>query len=177
MGGPNSTTIVLVGNDAGKALGSVAHLRNVRAASFPDDPDEHVQKWVAASHSPYVVHDRDPLGHVAAAWVEFFDDQVSLGTLDLEVDRALSALEGGETTMPDYYVVTDPGTLSPTWKHWWLGVLPTASPTRVIPWDDGSTSLPRILRRLPSGRPWPEPRRWLHDVARSVPDRVGLGGD
>ena len=174
MGGPTSTTIVVVGNDARKALGSVAHLQNVRAASFIGDTDDDVQQWVTSAHEPYVVHDRDPLGHVAAAWVEFFDDQVSLGTLDLEVDRALSALEGGDVSMPDYYVVVDPQSLAPTWKHWWLGVLPQAAPMRVIPFDDQSTSLTRVLRRLPSGRPWPDPRPWLHGVARSVPDRVGL---
>lgn len=176
MGGPTSTTIVLVGDDADTALRALDRLQNVRVASFSGHSDDEVQRWLTGAHSPYVAHDRDPLAHVASAWVEFFDDLVSLGTLDIEVDRTLAALEGGDTTMPDYYIVTGPENLSPTWKHWWLGVLPEAAPSRVILWDDSAPPLAKVLRRLPSGRPWPDPRPWLHGVARSVPDRIGLEG-
>ena len=74
--------------------------------------------------------------------------------------------------MPDYYIVAEPESLSPTWKHWWLGVLPKAAPTRVIPWGAGSTPLAGVLRQLPTGRPWPTPEPWLRGVAWAVPDRV-----
>ncbi len=173
MGGaPSSTTLVFVGSDAPAALEALDHLANVRAAALRGTSDEEARRWVARAHSPYVVHDRDPLGHVAAAWVEFFDDLSTLGTLDLEVDRALAALETGQLVMPDYYIVAEPDSLSPTWKHWWLGVLPKAAPTRVIPWGAGSTPLARVLRQLPTGRPWPTPDPWLRGVAWAVPDRV-----
>ncbi|RFA10159.1 hypothetical protein B7R54_13765 [Subtercola boreus] len=177
MGSPRSTTLVLVGQGSDRALGALGQLANVRASSFPDESDisnEQVDRWVSQSDTPYVVHDRDPLGHVASAWVEFFDDQATLGTLDLEVDRAVAGLAAGELSLPDYYIIIQPETLAPTWKHWWLGVLPKAAPTRVIPWNEGQTPLSRVLRQLPVGRAWPNPDPWLREVARSVPDRIGL---
>ncbi|UFS59242.1 hypothetical protein [Subtercola endophyticus] len=175
MGSPRSTTLVLVGNESPNAFGALARHANVRAASLAESSDEEAARWVTQADAPYVVHDRDPLAHVAAAWVEFFDDLSTIGTLDLEVERASSALENGSMSMPDYYIVVDPESLAPTWKHWWLGVLPQAAPTRVIPWAEGSTSLDRVLRRLPTGRSWPSPGPWLHEVARSVPDQIGKG--
>lgn len=171
----NSTTIVLVGTEMQSILLTLNSLINVRASSLDNFSDDEAQRWVARSHSPYVVHDRDPLGHIAAAWVGFFDDRCSIATLDLEVDRTLMFLERGEREMPDYYIVVNPEELAPTWKHWWLGVLPQAAPTRVIPWQSVSTPLTGVLRHLPTGRPWPTPGPWLREVARTVPDRVGTG--
>lgn len=177
MGSPRSTTLVLVGSESAAALGALSRLSNVRVSSFPaerDVSDEDVARWVSQADAPYVVHDRDPLGHVASAWVEFFDDLATIGTLDLEVERAVAGLEAGGLSLPDYYIVTEPESLAPTWKHWWLGVLPKAAPTRVIPFTEGQSSLSRVLRQLPTGRGWPNPNPWLHEVARSVPDRIGL---
>lgn len=176
MGASNSTTLVIVGGDAPRLIEGLDRYPNVQAATLAETPDDYAERWVATAHTPYLVHDRDPLAHVAAAWVEFFDDLSTLGTLDLEVDRALAAFRQGHLNMPDYYLVVDPESLPPTWKHWWLGVLPEAAPTRVIPWEaDGPLSIARVLRTLPTSRQWPEPDPWLRSVARSVPDRVGLG--
>ncbi|MCU1404541.1 MAG: hypothetical protein JWQ43_844 [Glaciihabitans sp.] len=185
MGSSHSTTLVLVGDGASNALGALDHFANVSTARFSDTrlggaTDNDVQRWITRAHSPYVVHDRDPLGHVASAWVEFFDDVATLGTLDLEIDRALAAFERGDLSMPDYYVVVEPENLSTTWQHWWLGILSQAAPTRVIPWDDtstsSSTSLGRMLRTLPSSRPWPQPEPWLHSVARTIPGQLTTNG-
>jgi hypothetical protein len=176
MGSLMSTTIVVVGDAAPDTLGALRHYANVSAALFTDDTDTEVRRWVSGVHSPYLAHNRDPLAHVAAAWVEFFDDQTTLGTLDLEVDRALAAFKRQDLEMPDYYVVTDPEKLSTTWQHWWLGVLPQAAPTRVIPWGEAATgSLGRTLRSLPTSRPWPDTDRWLHEVARTIPARLVTG--
>lgn len=176
MGSSRSTTIVIVGHDAPEVIHVLDAFANVHGETFAAVSDDEMQRWIARAHSPYLVHDRDPLEHVAAAWVEFFDDLATLGTLDLEVDRAVGALERGSLSMPDYYVVIDPERLAPTWKHWWLGVLPDVAPSRVIPWTgDGSTSLARLLRTLPTSRQWPDPGPWLRRVARAVPDRIGLG--
>jgi hypothetical protein len=190
MDGLPSTTLVVVGDDAPSAIAPLSGLANVRAASFHDLPgasDEDVARWSAASNAPYVVHDRDPLGHVAAAWVEFFEEQVTLGVLELEIDRAVEAAGRHLIAVPDYYIVVHPETLPATWRHWWLGVIATASPSRVIPWPghpvdadsgrpDADESLVRLLRRLPTGRAWPEVESWLPGVVGQVPDRVGLGG-
>lgn len=171
---PVSTTLVVVGDEASQAIRSLERFPNVQAASLTDATDEDVVRWSAASSAPYVVHDHDPLGHVAAAWVEFFDDLSTFGVLELEIERALDAAGRREMNVPDYYVVLHPEGLPVTWKHWWLGVLAAESPTRVIPWPSADASLAALLRRLPTGRAWPEVQAWLPRVPMSVPDLVGL---
>ncbi|MCU1425590.1 MAG: hypothetical protein JWM51_1881 [Microbacteriaceae bacterium] len=184
MAGSRSTTIVLVGHHppaAADALTALGRLANVRATPLAASSEEYAKRWLAQSYAPYVAHDRDPLVHVASAWVEFFDDLATYGALNLEVNRALEAFDRGDLTMPDYYIVVAPESLPATWKHWWLGVLPQVAPARVIPWNEnGPTSLARVLRTLPTSRQWPEPGPWLLGVEHAVPDRVGpaepLGG-
>jgi hypothetical protein len=176
MEAPASTTLVVVGDEATSAIHALEGFANVRAATFDAASDDEVARWSAAAVAPYVVHDRDPLGHVAAAWVEFFDDQSTYGVLELEIDRAVDAAEHHGIAVPDYYVVLHPETLPVTWKHWWLGVLASESPTRVIPWPDADASLAGLLRHLPTGRAWPDVESWLPTVAGAVPDRIGLGG-
>jgi hypothetical protein len=172
MGSPSSTTVVVIGDEAGSALHALDALANVRAGRLRAMPDEDAARWTSGAHTPYVVHDRDPLEHVAAAWVESFDDLSTLDVLEWEIERALVALARDAVSMPDYYVVLAPESLSTTWKHWWLGVMPHASPTRVIPWSDSDASLTGLLRRLPTGRPWPKPEPWLRGLTRVVPDRA-----
>jgi len=174
MGSPRSTTLVVVGDETDAALNTLDGLANVRAIHLRAVPDSDAARWTSATQTPYLVHDRDPLEHVAAAWVEFFDDLSTLGSLELEIERVLVALGNDAVAIPDYYVVLAPESLPPTWKHWWLGVMPQASPTRVIPWSDSDASLVRLLRRLPTGRPWPDPAPWLRGLTHAVPDRVGL---
>lgn len=174
MEAPGSTTLVVVGDEASQAIRSLERFANVQAASLTDASDDEVARWSAAASAPYLVHDHDPLGHVAAAWVEFFDDQSTFGVLELEIERAMDAAGRREIAVPDYYVVLHPEVLPVTWKHWWLGVLAAESPTRVIPWPAADASLAALLRRLPTGRAWPDVHAWLPRVPMSVPDRVGL---
>ncbi|MBI5160925.1 MAG: hypothetical protein HY996_05870 [Micrococcales bacterium] len=169
-----STTVVLVGEGAADALRPLERLPNVRARSLDGWGDDEAARWGRGGSTPYVVHDRDPLVHVAAAWEEFYDDLVTLETLTLEVDRAIDALAGGRVMIPDYYVVLEPESFAVTRRHWWLGVVSSASPQRVIPWPDRETQITRLLRRLPAGRPWPAPEAWLRKVPTVVPDRAGL---
>ena len=176
MEAPASTTLVIVGDEATSAIRALDGYANVRATTFDEASDDEVARWSATAGTPYLVHDRDPLGHVAAAWVEFFDDQSTFGVLELEIDRAVEAIERHAISVPDYYVVLQPESLPVTWKHWWLGVLATESPTRVIPWPQADDSLVRLLRRLPTGRAWPDMESWLPRVVGAVPDRVGLPG-
>lgn len=171
---PSSTTVVVVGDGAADALRPLDRLANVRARSLVGWEDEDAARWGQGGATPYLVHDRDPLGHVAAAWEEFFDDLATLETLVLEVDRAIDALDEGRASIPDYYVVLEPESLGPTRKHWWLGVVSSASPQRVIPWSDPDASLAALLRRLPTGRPWPDHARWLRGMTSAVPDKAGL---
>ena len=169
----NSTTLVVVGGSA-SLLEDLDRLPNVRAASLAGRPEAAVKSFVEGAGTAYVAHDRDPLEHVAAAWVEFFDDQGTLGTLDVEVETTAGALRRGEASLPDYYLVLDPEELPVTWKHWWLGVLPGVAPMRVLPTESDYHAIRRLLRRLPSGRTWPESVEWLQGLTRHAPDRVGL---
>lgn len=174
MVSPASTTVVIVGDGAADALRPLARLANVRARSLDGWEDDEAGRWEQSASTPYLVHDRDPLGHVAAAWEEFYDDVATLETLTLEVDRAIDALDGGRASIPDYYVVLEPETLGRTRRHWWLGVVSSASPQRVIPWPDRGAPITRLLRRLPTGRPWPAHAAWLRSVSTAVPDQVGV---
>ncbi|WP_210507078.1 hypothetical protein [Naasia sp. SYSU D00057] len=169
----NSTTLVVVGGSA-SLLEDLDRLPNVRAASLAGRPETAVKSFVEGARTAYVAHDRDPLEHVAAAWVEFFDDQGTLGTLDVEVEATSGALRRGEASLPDYYLVLDPEDLPVTWKHWWLGVLPGVAPMRVLPTESDYYAVRRLLRRLPSGRTWPESVDWLRGLTKHAPDRVGL---
>ncbi|MFE5672155.1 hypothetical protein ACFQ58_11180 [Agromyces sp. NPDC056523] len=177
MEAPGSTTLVVVGGEATIAIDSLAGLANVESASFaemPDATDVEVVTWSTTSHAPFVVHDRDPLGHVASAWVEFYDERSTLGVLQLEIDQVIDQVARHQLRVPDYYVVLEPESLHGTWLHWWLGVLAAASPSRVIP-APGEAPLAGLIRRLPTARAWPEVRDWLPTVVKAVPDRVGPG--
>jgi hypothetical protein len=167
-----STVVVVAGEAADEVLRGLAPLPNVRAASLKDAEPDAVGGFVASAQTSYVVHDADPLGHVAHAWVEFFEDQATLGSLDVEIDDAVRALAGGPG-LPDYYLVLDPEAMPGTWRHWWLGVLASRAPSRVLPVAPHVHAVRQQLRRLPTGRPWPDPARWLREVRTDVPDHVG----
>ncbi|GAA1059180.1 hypothetical protein [Agromyces bracchium] len=178
MEAPGSTTLVVVGDEAGAAIGSLAGLANVESATFAEmteATDAEVVTWSATSNAPFVVHDRDPLGHVASAWVEFYDERSTLGVLQLEIEQVIDAVARHELRVPDYYVVLEPESLRGTWMHWWLGVVAAASPNRVLPWEPGDAPLAGLIRRLPTARAWPDVDRWLPGVVKAVPDRFGPG--
>lgn len=176
---PNGTVITLVAGDAQTVEDLLEklerrHLHNVDAVSLRSEDARDAAPRLLSSHATYIVSDADPLEHVAAAWVEFFDSRSTLGTLEIEVERAVEQLESGAVVMPDYYLLLDPEGLEGTWRHWWLGVLPAQSRNRVLPTAASVDRVNRLLSRLPSGRAWPRPARWLRTLERTVPDRAGL---
>lgn len=169
-----ATVVSIVGSASDEVLADLSHLRNVHALPLRAVDAPLASARIAASTATYVVHDTDPLVHVAAAWVEFFDDRSTLGALEVEVDEAVGAFANGTSFMPDYYVVLEPETIEGTWRHWWLGALAHAAPTRVLPVTGDASEVRSLLRRLPTGRPWPAPESWLRALQYDVPDRVGL---
>ncbi|MHA6797038.1 hypothetical protein ACVGVM_26525 [Pseudonocardia bannensis] len=174
---PNSTVVIVAGTDAEKVVAGLAGLANVRAVASSRWADASVDRLVAGANAPYVVHDADPLAGVASAWTGFFDGERPPGTVEVAVEAVLAALRDGEALLPDYYVVLDPDSLPGTLKHWWLGVLAGASPSRVVPSPASAAAVRDILSRLPSGRWWPDPPEpWLRGLSRVVPDRAGLPG-
>ncbi|MFD4190506.1 hypothetical protein [Amycolatopsis thermoflava] len=168
MARPNSTVVVLAGAGADKVMAGLDGLANVHVARSADAA-------ALVSHAAYVVHDRDPLAGVAQAWAGFFDRQAPSGALEIAIESAVADLRRGVTLLPDYYVVLDPESLPPTGKHWWLGVLAGAAPSRVVPAAPTASAVREALSRLPSGRWWPDDvETWLRDLVRVVPDQVGL---
>lgn len=173
---PRSTVVALVGPDADALLTDLAGVRALAALSLREsDPADQARAVAAASGPavPYVVHDADPLEHVAAAWVELYEERATLGTLEVEVETLLELFDAGDAIMPDYYVVAGPEAIEGTWRHWWLGALAQRAPSRVLPVSPDTGSVRARLRALPASRPWPEPT-WLRSVHFDIPDRVGL---
>lgn len=181
MAHPNGTVVTLVSEDATRVVDVLRRLRggglrNVDAVSLRAADAGEVTARLVSSHATYIVDDADPLEHVASAWVEFFDDRATIGTLEAEVDHAVDELESGRAVMPDYYLVLDPESLAGTWRHWWLGVLPHLSPSHVVPTPASVGRVGRLLSRLPTGRTWPKPGAWLRSLEHTVPDQTGLAG-
>ncbi|WP_116951704.1 hypothetical protein [Jiangella endophytica] len=203
MARPNSTVVVIVGDESSRVVAGLDGLANVRAVARAggdlarpagrgldvagghrhsprtpgDDADQRVRAAVARSHAAYVVHDVDPLAAVGAAWAGFFDRTAPAGTLEVAVEAALRSLRTEATALPDYYVVLDPDALPETRRHWWFGVLAGASPNRVVPAAADVATVRDAIAGLRSGRWWPDPPdEWLHGLGRVVPDRAVLSG-
>ncbi|WP_298229458.1 hypothetical protein [Gryllotalpicola sp.] len=168
----NGTVVSLVGDSSAEVLKGLAALRNVEAVEFAAAGASELVSRISRSHASYFVSDADPLLHVAAAWVEFYDDLVSLETLSLEAETAAAALQSGATVMPDYYLVLEPETVEGTWRHWWFGALARKAPTRVLPVPGSTAQVRALLRQLPTGRPWGELAAWLRGLPYVVPDTV-----
>ena len=174
------TTVVAVvaGEDA-------APLSSVRAANVRVLPPEEgapaveraTRAWEQARRTnvPYLLHDADPLGWVADAWARYFDGLGAVGELEVAVSETLARWRARSLDLPDYYLVVDPEELPPTRRHWFLGVLGSAAPSRVV------TSHPSqpLVDRLADLRPgpwWPDLDRLLAGIERVIPDRTGLPG-
>ncbi|MDQ1429962.1 MAG: hypothetical protein QOF40_564 [Actinomycetota bacterium] len=172
-----STTVVsVVGTDAGawvERLGEAANVVPVRPEI--DDPplDRAVAAWAEAvrAHSPYLVHDADPLAAVADAWVRRFDEAGPIGELEVAVSETLARWRAGSIEMPDYYLVLDAESWTPTRRHWYLGVLHAAAPARVVPVPDPDAAA-RMLPRLGAGAWWPDLDDLLGGIEQVVPDQV-----
>ncbi len=177
-----STTVLgLVGSPDAARLreltGRLGEHGNVRAVlPDADEPplDRAVAAWrqAAGAHVPYLVHDADPLAEVAAAWVDRWDGAGDVGRLEVAVQAALQRWRAGSLQLPDYYLVVGAEALPATARHFYLGVLASAAPHRVVVTEDDHDVLVRTVRGLRAGRWWPELDRLLADLDRRVPDQL-----
>jgi hypothetical protein len=171
----NSTVVVVAGERAAEVVSGLEGLHNVRAITRRNRSPEEVTEAAKRAVATYVVHDADPLAEVGGAWADFFDGAAPTGGLELAIEQTLAALRGERLLLPDYYIVLDPGDLPETRRHWWLGVLAGASPTRVVPAGPSATEVANILGGLSAGRWWPaDVEGWLRSLPKVVPDRAGL---
>jgi hypothetical protein len=173
----SSTVVVVAGNGASDVVAGLDNLHNVRAITRGERSPAEVMEIAGRSAATYVVHDADPLAGVAAAWAAYFDGTGVTGALEVAIEAALAELRADRLTLPDYYLVLEPDELTPTWRHWWLGVLAGAAPVRVVPVSASSTAVAGTLGRLSAGRWWPaDLESWLRALPKVVPDQVGLPG-
>jgi hypothetical protein len=168
---PSSTVIVLVGVVAPAVFAELDRSANVHASVIDSDAGETAREFVARSHTTYVVHNADPLASLGEAWAGFFDETVPTGTLEVAVEATLRTLRSDEAALPDYYIVLDPDSLTPTQKNWWFGALAGVAPSRVVPSGATADEVGRAISNLPAGRWWPEPLdEWVRSLARVIPD-------
>lgn len=170
----SATVVALVGAGSGELLSGLARAGGVRAVAV-DPALDPIERAVAAQHgtagagAALAVHDADPLAAVAGAWARLFDGGGAIGELEVARAAVVQRWRAGAFDLPDFYVLLDPDGWDPTLRHWYLGVLTGAAPSRVLP-VRGADEVPAALRRLPAGRWWPELGRLLEGVERQVPD-------
>ena len=138
-----------------------------------------VEAWgeAARAHVPFVVHDADPLAEVGSAWVDRWDGAGDVGRLEVAVQAVLQRWRAGTLELPDYHLVVAPDDLSRTARHWYLGVLASEAPHRVVVVDDDHEALARAVRRLRAGRWWPDLAGLLAGLDRRVPDTFEVRPD
>jgi hypothetical protein len=171
----NTTVVVVVSLDRSRLDGIQAN--NVRVLHIAADQpalERAVKAAAEARHASagYLVHDADPLAGVADAWVGRFERAGVAGALEVAVAETLSRWRARSLDLPDYYLLDDPESLSPTRRHWYLGLLGSVAPTRVVALRPAT----RIVEHLPelgTGPWWPALDRVLADVDRVVPEQVG----
>lgn len=160
----------------GKALVGPAAPGRVRVAAVDRrlaalDRAAAAQAQLSGAGSTIGVHDADPLAAVSAAWARLFDGEGAAGELEIAVGAALGRWRARQVELPDFYLVVDPEAWDVTRRHFYLGVLAAAAPSRVVPVRTVE-EVPAALRRLPAGRWWPELPRLLEGLDRQVPDRL-----
>jgi len=177
-----NTTVVAV---VAPTTGDVSPLEHVRAANVrvvrPDTDapalDRAVVAWEQArrTSTPYLLHDADPLAWVADAWARQFQEQGAAGDLEVAVAETSARWRAPSLDLPDYYLLTDPEGLTPIRRHWFLGLLVSAAPSRVITSRADATVVDQ-LADLPSGPWWPDLDRVLAGLDRVLPEQLGPVG-
>jgi hypothetical protein len=172
----STTVVALVGADATDRTRDAGGLGNVLAV-VPEDGDaldRAVAAWSGATSSSrtYVVHDADPLAAVARQWVALYDGTGQRGALEAAVAAVTARWRARSVELPDYYLVLDAEDMPATLRHWFLGVLRDAAPSRVVPVQATTAAVDRALRRLPAGRWWPDLPDLLAGIDRVAPDAV-----
>jgi hypothetical protein len=172
----NTTVIALV------APGDASPLASVRATNirvYRSDPeasllDRAVAACEEAGHTaaPYLLHDADPLAAVADAWAARFDGTGVIGDLEIAVAATISRWRARALDLPDYYLIADPEGYGATLRHWYLGVLAAAAPSRVVAVQP-SLAIADQLPELSTGPWWPSLDRLLAGIDRVVPDQAG----
>jgi hypothetical protein len=151
-----------------------ANVRVVRPDTDATALDRAVVAWEQArrTSTPYLVHDADPLAWVAEAWAQRFQAEGSAGGLEVTVAETLARWPARSLDLPDYYLLTDPERLSPILRHWFLGLLGSAAPSRVVNGPAGALVVDQLANLRP-GPWWPGLDRVLAGIERVLPEQLG----
>lgn len=179
-----NTTVIAVVAPPAAGTGHADPLDDVRGTNVrvlrtdADAPalERAIKAWEQArrTSTPYLLHDADPLAWVADAWAKRFEGPNVAGDLEVAVAETLARWRARSLDLPDYYLVVDPEGLSPVLRHWFLGVLASAAPTRVVTGRPEAPAVDRLVDLRP-GPWWPELDRLLADLDRILPEQAGLG--
>jgi hypothetical protein len=176
----STTVVALVGGDRGvlERFSGKANVAIYCAETGDHGWDQAIAAWSEAgrTHTPYFVHDADPLAWVAETWAGRFEGTSPVGELEVAVRETLARWRTGSLGLPDYYLLWSPDSWLPGRRHWYLGVLGGACPLRVVV-TDNTADPDDTLVTLAAGPWWPELDELLDNIDRVVPDRVGLPGD
>src|SRR5687768_2237834 len=102
----STTVLAVVGMHARRWAEQLGRAANVRAA-LPDPADPPMERAAealraaAATKTPFVVSDADPLMVVSRAWERFFDGQAPAGELEVAVADAIGRWRAGDVELPD----------------------------------------------------------------------------
>ena len=173
----SAATVVCVVSETGARWVDQVDAANVGVCSPPAEQPVLERATVAtrmatSAHIPYFVHDADPLELVARSWVSLFDTNGPIGEVEVATAETLARWRNETLELPDYYLVTDADTMSPTRRHWFFGVLHEAAPARVIPARTLPSELVTVLEELKPGRWWPPLPQLLDGIERRAPDAV-----
>ena len=172
----STTVVALVGPEAAHRARDVGHAANVVAVVPPqDEPLERaiaVWRTAAVTSRTYLVHDADPLQEVSASWVALYDGEGRRGDLEMAVVNTVARWQARTIELPDYYLVLAAEDMPATLRHWFLGVLRDAAPTRVVPVQPTTAAVDRALTHLPAGRWWPDLPDLLAGIDQVAPDAV-----
>lgn len=181
MLGVNTTVVAVVapkGKDATPLEG--VHATNVRIVR-PDTEAPALERAVVAwdqlrrTRTPYLLHDADPLAWVADAWSRRFEEQGSAGDLEVAMTETLARWRARSLDLPDYYLLVDPEGLDPVLRHWFLGLLGSAAPSRVVALQPGASVVDHLADLRP-GPWWPDLDRVLVGIDRILPEQLGHMG-
>jgi hypothetical protein len=176
----NTTVVAVVGPTGGSSP-----LEHVRAANVrvlrPDDAatalERAVMAWEQArrTNTPYLLHDADPLAWVADAWSQRFENRDRAGDLEVAVAETLARWRARSLDLPDYYLLPDPEGLNPILRHWFLGLVGSAAPNRVVTTRPGAPVVDQLADLHP-GPWWPGLDLVLAGIDRALPEQLGPMG-
>jgi hypothetical protein len=176
----NTTVVAVVATFADPS--PLEHVRAANVRILRPDPDaaaldRAVMVWDLArrTSTPYLIHDADPLAWVADAWARRFEAAGTAGDLEVAMAETLARWRARSLDLPDYYVLTDPERFSPVLRHWFLGLLGSAAPSRVVTARAGAPVIERLADLRP-GPWWPDLDRVLAGIDRVLPEQLGGSG-